>query len=296
MRKLALFTFLLLLGAQCVYAIDFPKPTGFVSDFANILPAETKSSLEAVLQEFEKQTSNEITVVTVTSLEGMDEFPYAQALFTAWGIGKSNRNNGILFLIAPNERRYFINVGKGLEGALTDSMAGSILRAEVSPNFKNGDFATGITNGVTAIMAATKGEYIADTSSSSFSSDFDPVSLIWIGFIVLTWLAAFLGRSESWWLGGVIGGVISLVLSLFLFAGLAILFTTIFGTGAGLLFDYIISKNYALRRKQGKPTDFWHSGGGFWFGGGRHGGFGGGGGFGGFGGGGSGGGGAGGGW
>ncbi|MBI5413455.1 TPM domain-containing protein [Candidatus Peregrinibacteria bacterium] len=287
-----------ILSAQAVLAVTLPKAAGFVDDFAGILQASDKQALETVLTDYEKQTSNEVVVVTVSSFEGLDRFTYSQELFTSWKIGKAGKNNGILFLINPTAREAFINVGKGLEGALPDSLAGTILRNEVFPNFKAGDYAAGISKGVMAIIQATKGEYKADASSSKNVNTASDLwaGFFWFGIFFVSWLGAFLGRTKSWWLGGVIGGVISLIIGLINFTGLIILFVTIFGAGAGLFFDYMVSKNYQQRKAAGKPTDFWHSGGGFWLGGGR-GGFGGdGGGFGGFGGGGSGGGGAGGSW
>lgn len=289
----------LFMTAQTVLAVTLSKAAGFVNDNAGILQAADKQALETVLTEYEKQTSNEVVVVTVSSFEGLDRFTYSQELFTTWKLGKAGKNNGILFLINPTSREAFINVGKGLEGALPDSLAGTILRNEVFPNFKAGDYVGGISKGVTAIIQATKGEYKADASSSKNINNISDLffGFFWCGIFFLSWMGAFLGRTQSWWLGGVIGGIVSLIFGLIFFAGMTILFFTIFGAGAGFLFDYLVSKNYQQRKAAGKSTDFWHSGGGFWLGGGRGGfGGGGGGGFGGFGGGSSGGGGAGGSW
>lgn len=234
----------------------------------------------------------------------MDRFTYSQELFTAWGIGQKSRNNGVLFLIGPKEGlpfpergEAFINVGRGLEGALPDSVAGSILRNEVFTQFRNQNYFEGIYGGIQGIMAATKGEYVSESSGGENSISWGGgtiIFLFWVCLIILSYLGSFLGRSKSWWLGGVLGGVGGAILGLIFLVGTWIIISVVGLSLLGFVFDYIVSKNYQTRLKQGKPTDFWHSGGGFWFGGG---GFGrGGGGFGGFGGGGSGGGGAGGGW
>lgn len=297
--KLIVF-FGILIFPISVFAADFPKPVGFVNDFAGILPADTRISLEQTLSDFEVSTSNEIVVVIVDSFQGFDRFTYSQELFTEWGIGKNNKDNGVLLLIGPSEGQpfpkhgeAFINVGRGLEGVLPDGIAGSILRNEIFPEFKAENFALGVFNGVNAIMAVTQGEYTTSPSRDEKNKGFDPFAMFWLGFVFLSWIGAFLARTKSWWLGGVIGGIVSLVLAFIFLSGLFIVLTTFCGALVGLVFDFVISRNYAIRKAQGKPTDFLHSGGGFWFGGGRGGG---GGGFGGFGGGFSGGGGAGGSW
>lgn len=308
--KLARFGIVLLCGAffavaslQTALAVDFPKATGFVNDYAGILSPAYKVNLESQLQAFKTQTTNEIVVVIVNDLQGQDMFGYSQGLFTAWGIGTADKNNGVLFLVGPKEGypfpekgEAFINVGGGLEGALPDSLTGTILNREVFPYFKEKKISDGIGSGVIAIMQATKGEYKASGAASSGKGAPGGVIdlLMWGGFILISYLTSFLARSKSWWLGGVLGATVGSVFGFIFMSGLSILLPTL-GIGAtGLLFDYVVSKNYQKRLKEGKPTDFWHSGGGFWFGG--RGGGGGLGGFGGFGGGSSRGGGAGGGW
>lgn len=298
---------LLMVFSESGYAVDFAKPVGYVNDFAGILSQEQVATLEQTLKSFDEQTSNQVVVAIVPSFQGLDRFTYSQDLFTAWGIGQKSKNNGVLFLIGPKEDfpfpergEAFINVGKGLEGALPDSVAGSILRNDVFPQFQDKKYYEGITYGVQDIISATKGEYTAEPNAKNQDSSLSLQNKItfgfWFGLIFLSYLGSFLARSKSWWMGGVLGGVGGAVLGFIFFAGTWILLSAVGLSLVGLLFDYIVSKNYQTRLKQGKPTDFWHSGGGFWFGGGRGGFGGGGGGFGGFGGGGSGGGGAGGSW
>lgn len=283
--------------AESVFAVNYPVATGFVNDFAGLFSQQDKAQIESLLVNFEKETSNEIVVAIVTSFEGLEPFDYSQGLFTSWGIGKKDKNNGILFLISPQERQAFINVGRGLEGAMPDSLTGSILRSEVFPEFKKNNYVQGVTNGIISLIEATKGEYIPSEKAKDNSAWEEMLwPAFWVGFMLLSYLASFLGRTKSWWLGGAIGGVGGAILGVIFWTGITILFSAV-GLGIfGLIFDFIVSKNYQQRLREGKPTDFWHSGGGFWFGGGGGGFGGGGGGFGGFGGGGSGGGGAGGSW
>lgn len=147
-------------------AVNFPKRLGYVNDYAALISVQDKTALENMLVDYEKQTSNEINVLIVGDFQGLDPFTFSQEVFNAWKLGKAGKNNGILFLIGPKQGfafpergEAFINVGAGLEGALPDSLTGTILRSEVFPQFKDKNVALGITNGITAIMKAIKGEY-----------------------------------------------------------------------------------------------------------------------------------------
>ncbi len=275
------------------FALDFPKPQGFVNDFANILSPETKQQLEQQLTQLEKDSSIELVVVTVESLEGTTIDDYAVRLFEDWKIGKENDDNGVLFLIAPNEQKTRIEVGYGLEPVLPDAKAGRILDTYVTPAFKEEDYDKGISEGTEAIVKVVHGEEIALDEAASSDSESGDGGSVWILFVIgaifLSYLSSFLSRSKRWWPGGVIGAVLGLILGIY-FASLAFKILAAIGLGIlGLLFDFILSKNYKERKEKGLPTSFWGSGGGF-FGGSAKGGSGGG--FGGFGGGSSGGGGA----
>lgn len=279
-------TTLLLLLPIVAFAYSSPgKPAGYVNDFANIIDAGTKSSIEGKLQTLDRVSGIQVSVVTVKSLGGDTIENYAVQLFQEWGIGRAKRDTGVLLLVAPNEREVKIEVGYGLEGDLTDIQSGIIIRNIIIPAFKESNYSKGISDATDAIIAiVTKSPEAANyqnSQSSGGSSDTNYAPFIFVIFIVLNFLSIVLGKSKSWWLGGVIGALIGLVIALiwgFLFVGLTwIAILTI----AGLIFDFIVSKH--------PPS----GGRGMWFGGmgGRgSGGFGGG--FGGFGGGMSGGGGA----
>src|ERR1022692_1215314 len=116
-----------LLLAVIAFADDYPKPSGFVNDFANQLPVSTVQALEKKLRDYERATGNEIAVAVVPSLNGMLVDDYARELFHTWGVGKRALNNGVLFVWAPKERRIRIEVGLGLQGVLTDAAAGLIV-------------------------------------------------------------------------------------------------------------------------------------------------------------------------
>lgn len=102
---------------------DFPKPTGRVSDFAGVLDASSQAEIDRLLDDLERTTSSEVAVAVVRSLDGMSVEEYASRLFKAWGIGQAKQDNGVLVLVAPNERDIRIEVGYGLEGVLPDGLA-----------------------------------------------------------------------------------------------------------------------------------------------------------------------------
>ncbi len=149
----------------------FPELTSRVVDEATLFSAAQKAELESTLENHENNTSNQVVVVTLKSLDGYDIRDYGLELGRAWGIGQKDKNNGVLLIIAPNERKVSIEVGYGLEGALPDATAKSIIDQEILPYFKEGDYFGGAKFGVDAIISAIKGEYVpyeVESSSKSF--------------------------------------------------------------------------------------------------------------------------------
>lgn len=150
-RVAAAFLVLLCLGVAAL-AANFPALTGRIVDQANIIPAETRAALEPKLADLEAKSGIQLVVATVTSLEGQEIEPYANELFRAWKLGEKTRNDGVLLLVAPNERRVRIEVGYGLEGTLTDALSKVIITNAITPRFKAGDFGGGIARGVDDII------------------------------------------------------------------------------------------------------------------------------------------------
>jgi uncharacterized protein len=133
-------------------AADFPALTGRVVDQANIVAAPARADLETKLADLESKSGIQLVVATVTSLDGREIEPYANELFRAWKLGEKTRNNGVLLLVAPNEKRVRIEVGYGLEGTLTDALSKVIITNAITPRFKTGDFTGGIARGVDDIV------------------------------------------------------------------------------------------------------------------------------------------------
>lgn len=137
------------------------RPAGRVTDLANTLSRDEMASLDRQLAAFERGTTDQIAVLIIPSLEGDSLEDYSIRLAEKWKIGQKGRSNGVILLIVKNDRKLRIEVGYGLEGALPDALAGTIIRSEIAPRFRAGQFYQGIEAGIQAIMAATKGEYKA---------------------------------------------------------------------------------------------------------------------------------------
>lgn len=148
-------------------ALDVPPLRAHVNDTAGLLSAGTAQRLEQELTSFEKSDSTQIAVLTIPSLEGEDVAGYSIKVAEAWKIGQKGKDNGAILLIAKQERKIRIEVGRGLEGKLTDLLSGRIIRGEIAPRFKAGDYDGGVSAGVTAIMAAVKGEYTASPKDAA---------------------------------------------------------------------------------------------------------------------------------
>ena len=134
------------------FALALPALSGRVVDQANIISVTARSAIEQKLADLETKSGIQLVVATVTSLEGQDIEPYANELFRTWKLGEKTKNNGVLFLVAPKERRVRIEVGYGLEGTLTDAISKVIIANAITPRFKAGDFSGGISRGVDDII------------------------------------------------------------------------------------------------------------------------------------------------
>jgi len=263
-RKLLTRIFIIpLVLPMVVFAYINPgKPTGFVNDFAVVLKDSEKAQLETKLSDFEKNTGNEIAVAIISDLKGDTIENFAVELFKEWGIGKKGKDNGVLLLVARDDREVRIEVGYGLESFLTDAQSSWILKNEVVPAFKENNFYSGINAAVDKIIGAINGENIPqDTSGQGNGSDENYFNIAFGALFVLLWLGSILGRSKSWWLGGVLGGVAGVVIAIikgFIFFGLISIGVLI---PFGLLFDFVVSKAYEKAKTAGRRPPWWIGGG-----------------------------------
>ncbi|MEE7494039.1 hypothetical protein MOTC310_27940 [Methylobacterium oryzae] len=138
--------------------LTFPALTGRVVDAAGILTPEQRGRLDAKLKAHEDKTSDQVVVATVPNLQGTTVEDYANRLFRDWKLGQAKTNNGVLLLVAPSERKVRIEVGYGLEGALTDALSKVIIASAITPRFKTGDYFGGLDAGVDGILAILAGD------------------------------------------------------------------------------------------------------------------------------------------
>lgn len=198
LRRLLLAVTLATLAAAPVAAQDFPALTGRVVDAANILSPETEAQLTAQLEALETQSQRQLVVATVPDLQGYDVADYGYRLGRTWGIGDKDRNDGVLLLIAPTERKMHIAVGYGLEPVLTDALSAQIIRNVITPKFRDGDFDGGISAGVDAIArqitlppeeaaaVAAAAAQQRDSGGSSSGAFFIPIVFFFILFVILS--------------------------------------------------------------------------------------------------------------
>jgi len=152
---------LLALAAAPVAALDVPYLAGHVNDYARMLPADTATRLEQQLRELEERTGAQVVVLTVESLEGDPIEDFSLRVAETWKLGEKDKDNGVLFLVAKEDRKMRIEVGYGLEATLTDALSKRILDGITRPRFRAGDFGGGIEATVNAIAAAVEGNTAA---------------------------------------------------------------------------------------------------------------------------------------
>ncbi len=140
-----------------VSAVSYPEISGFVTDDANMIDSSYEAKITQLAQEIEKESTVEIAVVTVESLEGESMEMYAVKLFEKWGVGKKDKDNGLLIIVAKDSHDYRFEVGYGLEGTVTDSMKVNIGERIIVPNFRNGEYGKGIYESMLVVKELVKG-------------------------------------------------------------------------------------------------------------------------------------------
>lgn len=160
MRRAAAALALVALAAGPASALSVPPRTDrYVNDYADVIPAGDEQQLEAFLATLDRDTSNQIVVVTLGSLEGLTAEEVTLKFAEAWKPGRADKDNGVVVGVYPNDREARIEVGYGLEGAIPDAVASSIMRNDMIPSFRTGAWSTGIAAGVRSLAAAATGEY-----------------------------------------------------------------------------------------------------------------------------------------
>lgn len=169
---------LLLLWTLPTVALEVPPAGSYVNDRAGMISQTTSLKLEQFLREFEKSDSTQIVVLTIPTLDGEALEEYALRVLEGWGVGQKDKDNGALLLIAKAERKIRIEVGYGLEGRLTDLLAGRIIDNEISPRFKQDDIDGGVISGVVAMAEAVRGEYQGTGKTSRKKKENSPFGFL----------------------------------------------------------------------------------------------------------------------
>lgn len=192
-----LFIFFLIFISSIFSQPQIPKLKMWATDLTNTLNQSELSELNRRLKTYQDTTSNQVLVLMIPSLEGYPIEMLAEETATKNKIGTDKNDNGILLLIAKDDRELRIEVGYGLEGAVPDAIASSIIRNVIRPNFRNDDYYAGISEGINAIISAIGGEY---KSVEADEDDGFPISIIVI-IIFLIWV--FISRGGPFVPGGV---------------------------------------------------------------------------------------------
>ncbi len=181
-----------------------PVPDHYFNDYAHVVSPATAAQLNQTLEDFERKTSNQILVVIYPKMESDSSIEdYTVRVAQSWRVGQKAKNNGAVLFVFIQDRKMFLQVGYGLEGALPDVLAKRIIENEIKPRFRNGDYDGGLTAGVTAILAATQGEYKGTGQTAGNQQGGASAGAIVFVFVVVL-LAIFLmaARRRSYGYGG----------------------------------------------------------------------------------------------
>lgn len=165
MRNFFTVLFFLTVSYSAFSQLEIPELWGVrVHDEAKVLSTETIAQLESQLKTHEDSTSNQIAILIIPSLQGEAIEDFALRVAEKWKLGQKDKDNGVLLLVAIDDRKMRIEVGYGLEGVLPDAICSQIIRNEMAPNFRRGDYNAGVTAAINAIVATIAGEYVASES------------------------------------------------------------------------------------------------------------------------------------
>jgi uncharacterized protein len=194
---MVLATALALWLTQAAADLVFPELTGRVVDDANLLSYPEEVALTADLKALEDKSSDQVVVVTLPSLQGYTIEDFGYQLGRHWGIGTKRFDNGVILLVAPNERKVRIEVGRGLEGTLTDALSKIIIENAILPRFREGDFPGGIKDGVRDVILVLTGNAEEVEQRAKARHDADETAVNWL--VVIFWTLIILWIAYSIW-------------------------------------------------------------------------------------------------
>jgi uncharacterized protein len=248
LRKTLLVSLLLLTGATSVWAQDvqpIPALTSHVVDTTGLLDASQQAALEAKLDALEKAKGSQVVVLIVPTVQPEDISSYANRVGNAWKIGRKNVGDGVLFVVAFKDRQMRIEVAKTLEGAIPDLAAKQIITNAVTPRFKAGDYAGGISAGVDQLSARIKGEALPEVNASNANDKGNlPGGFNWMDLAIFLFFAVPIGgaiaksifgqKLGSLITGGAVGTLAFVLTTSLIVAGLAGVVALLFALFSGL--------------------------------------------------------------
>ncbi len=213
------FGALAFLASFIASAADVPYLTGRVVDNAEILSQATRAKLAADLKAHEDRTTNQIAVLTVKSLDGDSVEDFAVRVFEGWKLGQKGKDNGVLVIVAPHDRRMRIEVGYGLEGTLTDAVAARIIRDRMTPRFKANDYDGGVAQGIAAIVGTLEGS-AAMAGGASAAGAGSETKQGFLSFLDSADVSEFEKDLPPWPMRILLGAFIFGIIGLFTFVGI----------------------------------------------------------------------------
>lgn len=194
-KQICFFAFILCLCTAAIHSIEIPALTGRINDGANIIDSKDKEELDSYLSAVEEATGIQIAVLTVKSIEDDSIESFAHEAAETWKPGQSGKDNGALLVVAFAERKIRIEVGYGLEDKLTDTKCGMIIRNEIVPAFRNGNYSEGILNGVKTLGTIAAGnEVYSESNKKGAESDGSPLAGL---LFILFWFVVFSSLSAG---------------------------------------------------------------------------------------------------
>ena len=176
---------------------NFPELTGRVVDDADLLTYPEQVAITANLKALEDKSSDQVVIVTLPSLQGYTIEDFGYQLGRHWGIGTEKLDNGVILIVALNERKVRIEVGRGLEGILTDALSKIIIENSILPRFREGEFANGIKDGVRDIILVLTGDAVEVEQRAKARHDADEIAVNWL--MIIFWTLIILWIAYSIW-------------------------------------------------------------------------------------------------
>lgn len=260
MLKKAIIIILIFFSIYLINSLDVPVLKGYVNDYADMISSSTETELESKLKAFEDSDSTQIVILTIPSLEGevLEEFSIKMA--EEWKIGQKNKDNGVIFLVSKNDRKMRIEVGYGLEGVITDMLAGRIVDNVAAPYFKKGEMDKGFTEVINALIGSSKGEFTADKLPTANQSKDKTLPIVIIVMVIIFWFS--FSRIFPVKIRGIAGGVFGIIISLILgfIGGITLgIFSSIILSIIGAVLGAIFTLIFSTASTSGRSTGGYYS-------------------------------------